>query len=127
MKRRESDQPAGCEAGAKAERSDSREPTEPGWRPAPPAAPPVAQAGESGEDARPRRIGDYEVLEVVGQGGMGQVLLARQHQPVTRQVAIKVLRGAASPSSAAVARFEAEQQSLVPASSMRICWRSSSR
>ena len=108
MKRRGSDQPAQGtpEApGAQGWDRDSRQPTDAGWRSGkPPADAPV--------DDGLRRIGDYEVVEPLGQGGMGQVFRARQHQPVERDVAVKILRAAASPSSALAVRFEAEQQSL---------------
>lgn len=52
----------------------------------------------------------YTILGVIGRGGMGTVYLARQTEPVERQVAVKVIRGRASP--AALTRFAAERQTL---------------
>ncbi len=52
-------------------------------------------------------FGDYVVLEKLGQGGMGTVLLAK-HRRMDRQVAIKVLPVTALDSEAAVARFYQE-------------------
>ncbi len=56
------------------------------------------------------RLGHYEVLEVIGQGGMGTVYMAEQDNP-RRTVALKVVRpGFASP--AIVKRFTHEAQIL---------------
>ena len=58
----------------------------------------------------PDRIGAFEILEVLGQGGMGVVYLARQDNP-RRTVALKLLRpGSTSPS--ALRRLEHEAQLL---------------
>lgn len=55
----------------------------------------------------PRLFGDYELLEVLGQGGMGTVYRAR-HPRLGRDVAIKVIRAESSPEPKALARFERE-------------------
>jgi eukaryotic-like serine/threonine-protein kinase len=55
-------------------------------------------------------IGHYEVLEVIGEGGMGRVYLARDTM-LDRQVAIKVLTSP-TPHSEEVARFEREAKAL---------------
>src|SRR5512139_1063741 len=39
--------------------------------------------------APPESIGPYRILETLGEGGMGEVFLAAQEEPVRRVVAIK--------------------------------------
>src|SRR5262245_28035533 len=57
------------------------------------------------------RIGPYQLLEQLGEGGFGVVFLAQQHEPVRRQVALKVLKPGMD-TRQVVARFEAERQAL---------------
>ena len=57
------------------------------------------------------QVGPYRLLERVGAGGMGEVWLAEQRQPVRRQVALKVIK-AGMDTREVVARFEAERQAL---------------
>jgi serine/threonine protein kinase/tetratricopeptide (TPR) repeat protein len=59
----------------------------------------------------PERIGAYRVLERLGEGAMGEVLLAAQDVPVRRQVAIKVIK-AGMDTREVIARFELERQTL---------------
>ena len=54
---------------------------------------------------------NFTVLRSLGRGGMGQVLLARQNEPVDRLVAIKLIRAAWLDEEVA-GRFRAEQQAL---------------
>jgi non-specific serine/threonine protein kinase/serine/threonine-protein kinase len=61
--------------------------------------------------AQPNVIGSYRLLRELGTGGMGQVWLAEQMEPVRRQVALKLIR-AGMYDSATVQRFKAERQSL---------------
>lgn len=63
------------------------------------------------EIPRPLRIGMYDVLDEIGQGGMGVVYLAQQHKPLERQVAIKVIRPGMD-SRHVLARFDAERRTL---------------
>jgi serine/threonine-protein kinase len=55
-------------------------------------------------------IGHYEVVRMIGEGGMGRVFLARDTM-LDRQVALKVL-SSPSPDGEAVARFEREAKAL---------------
>src|SRR5271169_6787137 len=59
-----------------------------------------------------RRIGSYEIMEIIGEGGMGSVCrAARADQQYQKQVAIKIVKlGLGTP--LAVARFRAERQIL---------------
>jgi serine/threonine protein kinase/tetratricopeptide (TPR) repeat protein len=68
--------------------------------------------GEPGDAERPgTRIGPYKLLQALGEGGMGAVYLAEQHEPVQRRVALKIIK-AGMDSARVVARFEAERQAL---------------
>ena len=55
------------------------------------------------------QFGDYELLELIGQGGMGVVYRARQHG-LDREVAIKLLSAGALASEEFVASFRREAQ-----------------
>jgi serine/threonine protein kinase/WD40 repeat protein len=57
------------------------------------------------------QIGPFELLRFVGRGGMGEVYLARQHHPVQRLVAIKVIQQELE-SEQLLERFRFEQQTL---------------
>src|SRR5512137_699733 len=64
------------------------------------------------EGSRPSRtIGPYRLLQIIGEGGMGEVWLAEQTHPVRRQVAVKVIK-AGMDTAQVVTRFEAERQAL---------------
>jgi WD40 repeat protein len=56
-------------------------------------------------------IARYQLLETIGEGGMGVIYLARQEHPIQRQVAIKFIKPGMD-SARVVARFQAEQQAL---------------
>jgi eukaryotic-like serine/threonine-protein kinase len=59
---------------------------------------------------RPNQFGDYELIEEIGQGGMGMVYRARQLS-LNRPAAVKVIK-LGMDSRQIVARFEAERQAL---------------
>ena len=56
-------------------------------------------------------IDRFTLQELIGEGGMGSVWVARQDEPVHRQVALKLIKGLTTDSSV-IARFEAERQAL---------------
>ncbi|MHC4704942.1 MAG: serine/threonine protein kinase, partial [Planctomycetota bacterium] len=56
-------------------------------------------------------IGPYNLVRMLGEGGMGVVYLAQQERPIKRQVALKVIKPGMDTKSV-IARFEAERQAL---------------
>ena len=56
-------------------------------------------------------IGPYQLMSLLGEGGMGVVYLAEQQEPVRRQVALKIIK-LGMDTRQVVARFEAERQAL---------------
>src|ERR1700677_3919810 len=56
-------------------------------------------------------IGRYHLLQKIGEGGMGEIWLAEQKEPVRRRVAIKLIK-AGMDTHEVVARFESERQAL---------------
>src|SRR5579863_4892985 len=56
-------------------------------------------------------IGPYRLLRLIGQGGMGEVWLAEQTEPVRRPVALKLIK-VGMDTREVVARFESERQAL---------------
>lgn len=70
--------------------------------------------GDSGvEDADDvgRTIGDYKIMEKIGEGGFGLVYVAAQEKPVQRRVALKILRPGMG-TKEVLARFDAERQAV---------------
>ncbi len=66
----------------------------------------VADAGVESQT-----IGSYRLVRRLGVGGMGQVWLAEQTEPVRRRVALKLIK-AGMYDAAVLQRFQAERQSL---------------
>jgi non-specific serine/threonine protein kinase/serine/threonine-protein kinase len=57
------------------------------------------------------RIGPYEIVELLGEGGMGVVYLAEQSEPIRRRVALKLIK-LGMDTHEIVTRFESERQTL---------------
>ncbi|MCI0540831.1 MAG: tetratricopeptide repeat protein [Verrucomicrobiales bacterium] len=57
------------------------------------------------------RIGRYKLLQQIGEGGCGIVYVAEQEEPISRRVALKVIKLGMDTRSV-IARFEAERQAL---------------
>jgi len=81
--------------------------------------PAIAEAEENSTESRPigetiaagSNIGPYQLLELIGEGGMGQVWLAEQRVPVRRRVALKLIK-VGMDTREVVARFQSERQAL---------------
>jgi serine/threonine protein kinase len=56
-------------------------------------------------------IGRYRLLQQIGEGGFGSVWMAEQTEPVSRKVALKIIK-AGMDTREVIARFEAERQAL---------------
>ncbi len=56
-------------------------------------------------------IGPFKLMEQIGEGGMGVVFVAEQHQPMRRRVALKIIKPGMD-TRQVTARFEAERQAL---------------
>ncbi len=66
----------------------------------------LVQANDIGDT-----IGPYTLVERLGEGGMGTVYLAQQQEPVSRRVALKVIKFGFD-TQQIIARFDAERQAL---------------
>jgi len=75
----------------------------------PPEGDPTHTAAPTGLPSEP--IGPYRLLQKVGEGGMGEVWLAEQAEPIRRRVALKLIK-AGMDTKQVIARFEAERQAL---------------
>ncbi|HTA31149.1 MAG TPA: serine/threonine-protein kinase, partial [Candidatus Cybelea sp.] len=63
------------------------------------------------EEQAGARIGNYQILQKLGEGGCGAVYLAEQEKPMRRLVALKVIK-LGMDTRAVIARFDAERQAL---------------
>ncbi len=72
---------------------------------------PQSDADVNHQASTNQTLGDYEVLEKIGAGGMGQVFKA-QHLHLDRIVAIKLLPPAMTQDAAAVKRFQREVRAV---------------
>jgi serine/threonine protein kinase/tetratricopeptide (TPR) repeat protein len=66
---------------------------------------------ESPPEGPGSRIGSYRLLQQIGEGGFGVVFMAEQRHPVTRRVALKIIKPGMD-TRQVIARFEAERQAL---------------
>jgi serine/threonine protein kinase/tetratricopeptide (TPR) repeat protein len=71
--------------------------------------PPTEDAGS--RSSAGAQIGPYRLLQKIGEGGMGEVWLVEQTEPVRRRVALKLIKPGMD-TRQVVARFEAERQAL---------------
>jgi serine/threonine protein kinase len=71
----------------------------------------TAEARKSSPPLKGQRIGNYEILSRLGEGGMGIVYLAEQREPLRRRIAIKLMKPGLD-SARVLARFESERQAL---------------
>ncbi len=69
------------------------------------------EATPPGDEGQDRILGNYRLLQKLGEGGMGEVWQAEQLQPVQRQVALKLIKRGMD-SARVLARFETERQAL---------------
>ena len=86
----------------------------------PPQTETVIQPGTAVKSAGPAwmameregdRIGRYRLLQEIGEGGFGSVWMAEQFEPVTRRVALKIIK-LGMDTREVVTRFEVERQAL---------------
>ena len=66
---------------------------------------------EAGDNQVGRRVGNYKLLQTIGEGGCGVVYMAEQEKPVRRRVALKIIK-LGMDTKQVIARFEAERQAL---------------
>jgi len=57
-------------------------------------------------------IGPYRLVKRIAEGGMGEVWMADQQEPVKRRIALKLIKGIYSGSREILTRFEVERQAL---------------
>ncbi len=78
-----------------------------------PGGPLDAREGDEEDEssAAGRTYGAYRIVRLLGEGGMGTVYLAEQRQPISRLVALKVIK-LGMDTREVIARFESERQAL---------------
>jgi eukaryotic-like serine/threonine-protein kinase len=60
----------------------------------------------------PTRIGPYDIIQLLGEGGMGVVYEAEETAPVRRRVALKLVRAGLDDARDVLARFDAERRAI---------------
>ena len=71
----------------------------------------AAEAEPLNPEQRGERIGNYRLLEKIGEGGFGVVWVAEQEQPVRRRVALKIIK-LGMDTKEVITRFGMERQAL---------------
>ena len=71
------------------------------------SVPPAVDLSEKAGDS----VGPYKLLQRIGEGGFGTVWMAEQSKPISRRVALKVIK-AGMDTREVLARFEAERQAV---------------
>ncbi len=71
----------------------------------------LVEGGARNEEAPGTQIDRYTLQERIGEGGFGVVFRAEQHEPLRRDVALKVIK-LGMDTRGVIARFEQERQSL---------------
>src|SRR5262245_2715317 len=71
----------------------------------------ITASNSSPDNLPSERIGRYDLVQKLGEGGCGVVYLAEQTDPVKRRVALKIIKLGMDTRSV-IARFEAERQAL---------------
>ncbi len=77
----------------------------------PPVVAPDATIDQLISEKPGTRIGPYKLLEQIGEGGMGVVYVASQREPLSRTVALKIIKPGMD-TREVVTRFAAERQAL---------------
>jgi len=72
-----------------------------------------------GDDLVGQKLGDFEILKMIGQGGMGAVFLARQVS-LDREVAVKVISSVGGSQAKDLDRFKRESRMLAKISHLNI-------
>ena len=73
--------------------------------------PPMTKTMPPAGSAAPDLIGNYRIVQKLGEGGMGEVYEAEQTEPMRRRVALKIIKWGMD-TRQVVARFESERQAL---------------
>jgi eukaryotic-like serine/threonine-protein kinase len=76
-----------------------------------PGADPGFDAAALARDGEAGMVGNYRLIERIGEGGCGVVFRAEQEQPIQRRVALKIIKPGMDTDDV-IARFERERQAL---------------